>query len=50
MMSPFAPLMDEPYLLAAARYLELNPVRAGLRPDAADWPWSGAKGALGGPR
>ena len=24
-------VMDEPYLLAAARYVELNPVRAGLR-------------------
>ena len=25
--------MDEPYLLAAARYVELNPVRAGLLAD-----------------
>ena len=25
-------VMDEPYLLAAARYVELNPVRAGLAP------------------
>ena len=23
-------MMDEPYLLAAARYVELNPARAGL--------------------
>jgi putative transposase len=30
-------VMDEPYLLAAARYVELNPVRAGLVADAADW-------------
>ena len=36
-------VMDEPYLLAAARYVELNPVRADLTLDAADWPWSGAK-------
>ena len=36
-------VMDEPYLLAATRYVELNPVRAGLTTDAADWPWSSAK-------
>ncbi|MGD0900924.1 MAG: transposase [Thermoguttaceae bacterium] len=35
-------VMDEPYLLAAARYVELNPVRAGLVGDAADWRWSSA--------
>jgi putative transposase len=40
--------MDEPYLLAAARYLELNPVRAGLAADAADWPWSSARAHLAG--
>jgi putative transposase len=32
-------VMDEPYLLAAARYVELNPVRAGLVRSPADWPW-----------
>lgn len=33
-------VMDQEHLLAAARYVELNPVRAGLceRPDR--WPWS----------
>ena len=36
-------VMDEPYLLAASRYVELNPVRAGLVSDAADWPWSSAR-------
>jgi len=41
-------VMDEPYLLAAARYVELNPVRAGLATDAADWPWSSAKAHLSG--
>ena len=41
-------VMDEPYLLAAARYVELNPVRAGLVVDAADWPWSSAKPHLSG--
>ena len=41
-------VMDEPYLLAAARYVELNPVRAGLALDAADWPWSSARAHLSG--
>ena len=39
-------VMDEPYLLAAARYVELNPVRAHLVTDAADWPWSSANAHL----
>jgi putative transposase len=34
--------MDEPYLMAAARYVERNPVRAGLVSRAEDWPWSSA--------
>jgi putative transposase len=34
--------MDEGYLLAAARYVEMNPVRARLAPDAVSWPWSSA--------
>ena len=41
-------VMDEPYLLAVARYVELNPVRAGLVPQAADWPWSSARAHLSG--
>jgi putative transposase len=41
-------VMDEPYLLAAARYVESNPVRAGLAADAADWPWSSARAHLSG--
>jgi len=41
-------VMDEPYLLAAARYVELNPVRAGLVLDAADWRWSSARAHLSG--
>jgi putative transposase len=32
--------MDEEYLLLCARYVGLNPVRAGLVRRAADWPWS----------
>jgi putative transposase len=41
--------MDERHLLACARYVELNPVRAGLAVRAADWPWSSARANLGGP-
>jgi putative transposase len=40
--------MDEPYLLACARYVELNPVRAGLSPRARDWRWSSARAHLAG--
>lgn len=40
--------MDETYLLAAARYVELNPVRAGLVPDAQTWPCSSASAHLDG--
>jgi putative transposase len=32
--------MDEPYFLQCARYVGLNPVRAGLVSRAVDWPWS----------
>jgi putative transposase len=42
-------VMDEGYLLACARYVELNPVRAGLVERAGDWPWSSARAHLGGP-
>jgi REP-associated tyrosine transposase len=40
--------MDESYLLAAARYVEMNPVRAHLTPDAVSWPWSSARAHLAG--
>jgi putative transposase len=40
--------MDEPYLLTAARYVELNPVRAKLKRRARDWRWSSARAHLGG--
>ena len=40
--------MDETYLLAAARYVELNPVRAHLAADAGSWPWSSARAHLAG--
>jgi len=38
--------MDEPYLLACARYVELNPIRAGLRRRMRDWRWSSARAHL----
>ncbi len=41
-------VMDESYLLAAARYVELNPVRAGLVASAEAWPWSSARAHLSG--
>jgi putative transposase len=40
--------MDEPHLLAAARYIVLNPVVAGLVSRAEDWPWSSARAHLAG--
>jgi putative transposase len=40
--------MDEPHLLAAARYVELNPVRAKLARRAGDWRWSSARAHLAG--
>ena len=41
-------VMDEAYLMAAARYVELNPVRAGLCARPEDWPWSSAAAHLAG--
>ncbi len=41
-------VMDEPYLLAAARYVELNPLRARLVTNPCDWPWSSARAHLAG--
>jgi putative transposase len=40
--------MDERHLMAAARYVSMNPVRAGLVEAAADWPWSSARAHLAG--
>jgi len=40
--------MDEAHLYAAIRYVDLNPVRAGLVARAADWPWSSARAHLAG--
>jgi putative transposase len=41
-------VMDQPYLLAAARYVELNPLRAKLVARPRDWPWSSARAHLKG--
>jgi putative transposase len=40
--------MDEAHALAAARYIELNPVRARLAAKPEDWPWSSARAHLTG--
>jgi putative transposase len=40
--------MDEQHLLAAVRYIELNPVRAGLVKNPEDYRWSSAKNHLQG--
>jgi putative transposase len=39
-------VMDDRYLLAAARYIELNPVHARLVSQASDYPWSSARAHL----
>ena len=41
-------VMDEPHLLAAVRYIEMNPVLAGLCERPEDWPWSSAAAHLAG--
>jgi putative transposase len=43
-----AVVMDEPHLLAAACYIALNPVVAGLVSHAGDGPWSSARAHLAG--
>ncbi|MYM68115.1 addiction module toxin RelE [Pseudoduganella sp. FT55W] len=35
------------YLLELSRYIELNPVRAGMTPQPATWPWSSHRAAIG---
>ena len=39
--------MDDGHLHACLRYVELNPVRAGLVARAEEWPWSSARAHLG---
>ena len=40
--------MDESHLLAAARYVERNPVAAGMAAMPGDYPWSSARAHLDG--
>ncbi|HKI60581.1 MAG TPA: transposase [Mariprofundaceae bacterium] len=40
--------MDEHHLLAAVRYVELNPVHAGMVKRAEEYPWSSARAHLAG--
>jgi len=40
--------MDEAHLMAAARYVAMNPVRARLVERAEDWPWSSVRAHLAG--
>ena len=39
-------VLDEVHLLAAVRYVETNPLRAGLAESAGAWPWSSAAAHL----
>ena len=41
-------VMDEAHLLAAVRYVELNPVRARLCETPTQWPWSSVHAHLAG--
>ncbi len=41
-------VMDERHLMAAARYVPMNPVRARLAARADEWPWSSARAHLAG--
>ncbi|MCB9949242.1 MAG: transposase [Rhodospirillaceae bacterium] len=41
-------VMDEAHLAACTRYIEVNPVRAGLVAQPEDWPWSSARAHLDG--
>jgi putative transposase len=43
-----APLVDDAAVLAAARYIERNPVEAGLVKRPEDWIWSSARAHLSG--
>jgi putative transposase len=44
----FSCVLDEPHVHAAIRYVEMNPVRAGLVVSAKDYPWSSANSHVSG--
>ena len=41
-------ILDDRYLLACTKYVELNPVRAGLVKKPEDWPWSSTRSHMNG--
>lgn len=41
------PIDSERYLLECCRYIELNPVRAGITESAAEYPWSSYQARMG---
>jgi putative transposase len=43
-----APIDSDAYFLTCSRYIELNPVRAGMVSDPADYPWSSHRALAGG--
>ena len=43
----FSVVVDEPHCVAALRYVENNPVRAGLCTETLEWSWSSARANLG---
>ncbi len=43
----YSVVMDERHTIAAMRYVEQNPVRAGICRFPQEWPWSSAAGNLG---
>jgi len=43
----FSSVLDDAHLWACVRYVERNPVRAGLVARAEDWPWSSAAAHCG---
>lgn len=43
----YSVVMEEAHAISAMKYVELNPVRAGLCQRPEQWPWSSAKGNLG---
>ena len=44
---PFSCVLDESHAWAALRYVERNPVRAGMTARAEDYPWSSARSHCG---
>jgi putative transposase len=43
----FSCVLDDPHMWACVRYVERNPMRAGVVERAEDWPWSSAAAHCG---